>query len=191
MTYSELLEACHKPFPWWSHQFISGNIYVKIQDTVIRLNSLGVPWDLHQGEPVVTINPKATSSGKAQYDAVTSVQLHIEGLGNRGATGGATNFDIDTAVKSAHSYAVRKAASLFGVAHYLMLRPEENAAFVNHMTSADMGNLQTLKRSVILMADADGVNPTADDITAAYGIAKADLGSVEGILKLLNREGRI
>lgn len=190
-TYDELLEACHKPFRWDEHQFIDGNIYVKIQHTVQRLNSLGVPWDLQQGDVHVELNSAKTKSGKDQYNAHCAVQLRIDTLGTRGAVGAATNFDLDTAVKSAHSYALRKAASLFGIAHYLMLRPVEETAFVNHMASADLGDVKALKRALSLVCAIEDIPVNPDTIQQRYGLDKSQQGNVESLVRVLKKEGRL
>lgn len=189
--YKALLEACHKPFAYYDHEFNpQGHIYIKIQSTVLRLNSLGVPWDWIVTSETIVDNPNKTRQGKDQYDAVVRGQLVIEGLGSRGANGAGTNFDKDNVVKAAGSYALRKAGSLFGISHYLMVRPQENSDLVKHLTGMDMTDLKELKKAVILMAQADGAEPTLAGIKGYYGI-KAEISSVEGIINLLTREGRI
>lgn len=182
--YDRLLSLCHRPFKWWEHEHNpQGHIYIKIQSTVQRLNSLGVPWNLIQGTPTMSLNSKKTSSGKDQYDVVVAVQLEIEGLGSRGASGGDTNFDPDNAVKSAGSYALRKAGSLFGINHYLMLHPKEESAFVNHMASADLTDIADVKKAVALVADINGMKPLE--------WLGTDAPTIDYMLARLGEDGRI
>lgn len=158
--YQELLDACHKPFKWWEHEFNpQGHIYVKIQNTHLRLNSLGVPWHWNVDNVTVVDNHELTRSGKKQYDAVVWGHLTIEGLGTRGAPAANTNFDKDNAVKGADSYATRKAGSKFGISHYLMVNPQAESNFVKFMETANLADLPTAKKAVKLVADIAGVDP--------------------------------
>src|SRR5258706_13253535 len=103
--YADLLALCRKPFRYWEHEFVSGNIYVNVHSTIIRLNSLGVPWSLQQEDVKVVDNTDA--SNKFKYDATCVVQLAIEGMGSRGAPGGHSGTDKSDTAKSAHSFALR------------------------------------------------------------------------------------
>lgn len=160
MKYQDLLDKCHLPFKYYEHEFLQGKyIYVRIQSTVLRLNSLGVPWSFDQGPVEITESASKTGQGKVQYDAVTYGQLSIEGMGSRGAPGASTNTDKDNAAKAAHSFALRKAGSLFGVSQYLMVNPAAETEFVNFMNSADLGDLNTLKKAVKLASEIDNMPP--------------------------------
>lgn len=188
-SYDELLKACHRPFKYYEHEFNQQkHIYVKIQNTVLRLNSLGVPWDFTVNSVSVVDNPAKTSTNKSQYDAVVSAQLHIEGLGNRGAVGADTNFDKDNAVKSAASYALRKAGSLFGISHYLMVSPKENSALVNFLNNADLTDLSDLKKAVAHVAGIDGMS--ALELLQKYGVTKDNV-TVDSLTRALTEMGRI
>lgn len=194
-SYDALLAACHRPFKYWEHEFNpQGHIYIKIQSTVQRLNSLGVPWNLIQHPPVMGLNSQKTKTGKDQYDVICAVQLEIEGLGSRGASGGDTNFDPDNAVKSAGSYALRKAGSLFGISHYLMVNPKDNVALVNFLSNADLENITDLTKAVKLAAKIEGVEPTRDGINSKFKDANGQpytLDSVESLYGFLYNTGRI
>jgi hypothetical protein len=195
--YQTLLDACHKPFKWHSHEFLQGKfIYVRVQDTVLRLNSLGVPWSFDQGPVEITENPARTKpskfapEGNIQYDAVTYGQLSIEGMGSRGAPGASTSTDKDNASKAAHSLALRKAASLFGVSHYLMQNPNDNAEFVNFMANANLDDLTDIKKAVKMAADLEGIDAKTW-LTTVYGFHGEDFNSVGLLKNVLQAAGRI
>lgn len=178
MEYQDLLDRCHLPFKYYEHEFLQGKyIYIRIQATVQRLNSLGVPWSFEQG-PVEFTEKFAHTHG----------QLMIQNMGTRGAPGAAAlHGDADNAAKAAHSFALRKAASLFGVSHYLMQHPKEETAFVNFMNSADLNDVTDLKRSVKLIADIDGVTPK--DWLSRYDVV--DSNNAEQLKAALTKAGRI
>lgn len=187
--YQELLDKCHKPFKYHEHEFLQGRfIYVRIQSTVQRLNSLGVPWDFVQAPVEIAENPKKTSNGGTQWDAVTHGQLTIQGLGSRGAPGASTSTDKDNASKAAHSFALRKAASLFGISHYLMVNPDAESDFVNFMNSADLTDLTTLKKAVKKVADIADTTPA--ELLGKHGVLK-DGYSAYDLTDVLRNEGRI
>lgn len=186
--YQTLLDQCHRPFKYWQHEFLQGKfIYVRVQDTVLRLNSLGVPWSFDQGPVEITESPLKTKNGSVQWDAVTYGQLSIEGMGSRGAPGASTNTDKDNASKAAHSFALRKAASLFGVSHYLMQHPKEETDLVNFLNNADLTDLSDLKKAVKMCADIDGEAPLA--WLHKYNLS--DEASIEYMTEALEKAGRI
>lgn len=186
MVYDELLAKCHKPFPWYSHEFLQGKyIYVRVQDTVLRLNSLGVPWSFDQGPVEITESPHKTKNGGIQWDAVTHGQLMIQNMGSRGAPGASTSTDKDNASKAAHSFSLRKAASLFGISHYLMLNPDKETDFVNHMANADLTDLNDVKKAVALVADINGMKPLEWLGTVA------GTPTIDQMVRRLKEDGRI
>lgn len=186
--YQTLLDQCHKPFKYWQHEFLQGKfIYVRVQDTVLRLNSLGVPWSFDQGPVEIVENPVKTKNGSTQYDAVTYGQLSIEGMGSRGAPGASTNTDKDNAAKAAHSFALRKASSLFGISHYLMQHPQAETEFVNFMNDADMTIMADLKKAVSMCAKIDGEAP----LVWLHKYNMTDEASVESMTEALQKAGRI
>jgi hypothetical protein len=184
--YAELLALCQRPFKWSEHEFVKGNIYVNVHSTIVRLNSLGVPWSLHQEDVKVVDN--TDTGNKFKYDATCVVQLAIEGMGSRGAPGGHSGTDKSDTAKSAHSFALRKAASLFGIGHGLMVNPAAETAFVNFMASADLTDLTTVKKAIKIVADIDNKDPLKwmDE----RGLRK-DKINVETMLAVLDLEGRI
>lgn len=186
--YQQLLDACSRPFKYYQHEFLQGKyIYIRIQDTVQRLNNLGVPWSFEQGPVAITENPIKTKSGSVQWDAVTYGQLTIEGMGSRGAPGASTNTDKDNASKAAHSFSLRKSASLFGVGHSLMQHPKEETDLVNFLNNADLTDLSDLKKAVKMCADIDGESPLA--WLHKYNLS--DEASIEYMIEALEKAGRI
>lgn len=191
--YDTLLNKCKKPFPWDAHEFLQGKfIYVRIQDTVIRLNSLGVPWDFIQGRVEYTEEIVEKEGKKTKwYTAATEGQLTIEGLGSRGAPGAARGTDQDNAGKSAHSFALRKAGSLFGISHYLMVSPKEWSDFVNFMANADLDTEEDLKKAVLMSAKIDGTDPRSWMAGHGVDIAPNVMSSVSDLRTALSNAGRI
>lgn len=147
----EMLDFLAAEFEADEHEYVEGLIYIGINPTIRRLNAWSAefdqPWDFALQTPMIENTGKSTKSGKPIYRATVVGSLSLGGyfvssLGTRDGSGSAESFDMDTAVKSAQAYALRKAGNLFGVAGYLLSEESRVAAEDRIATETEVSSLK-------------------------------------------------
>lgn len=190
----EFLEAEFEPEEHLYEQ--QGNLYVGINPTINRLNefqkTFNIDWHFAINSSTVEDSGTPTNSGKKQYRAVVTCTLTIGdynlGLGSRDGTGAATNFDPDTAIKSAQAYALRKAGNLFGIATYLK---DEESRNEMEQQMRDQGEITALKDQLAEVAELNGVEFTdnvgenANLMAAFLNVSVKDLQDVNVLRRLV------
>lgn len=168
------------------------HIYIGITPTINRLNEwsakFDLTWDWIIDSPVIEDTGKVTKSGKAIYRATISGTLTLEGMGTRAGPGSAESFDMDTAVKSAQAYALRKAGNLFGVAAYLLAEDTRNAMLEQ---IDNQGEIVALKSQLVDSAEISGIEFTDDAATNAalvaahYNVLVSELSDINVLRRLV------
>jgi hypothetical protein len=185
MIPSDLTEKFH---PSMVKKNQSNQDYVAINQYINRLNDvLGALWSWSINDWKIMDAPP-TKSGKPQYTAIVQGTLMIVlndigvvsvGEGDddaflttqratvaRDGIGANTNFDPDTAVKSAQAEALKKACHQFGIALYLWESDERDYVELQRQAVTNDGALQklvVLYTQQLLELDP-GVMPSADQM---------------------------
>jgi hypothetical protein len=185
MIPSDLTEKFH---PSMVKKNQSNQDYVAINQYINRLNDvLGALWSWSVNDWKIMDAPP-TKSGKPQYTAIVQGTLMIVlndigvvsvGEGDddaflttqratvaRDGIGANTNFDPDTAVKSAQAEALKKACHQFGIALYLWESDERDYVELQRQAVTNDGALQklvVLYTQQLLELDP-GVMPSADQM---------------------------
>ena len=189
----------------------SGQDYVAIDGYINRLNDvLGAMWSWQINDWKI-MDAAPTKSGKPQYTAVVQgtlvvflTDVGVISLGEddesflttqkaqvaRDGIGANTNFDPDTAVKSAQAEALKKACHQFGIALYLWNEAERD--FVELQRQAAK-NDNALKQLVVAYTQRvleldPGTMPEKDQMMEVLDIE--DL-SVDNIRESLTKKGVI
>ena len=175
--------------------------YVSIDGYINRLNDvLGGLWSWSINDYQIA-DAAPTKSGKPQYTAVVQGTLTIilsdigvVSVGNdedsflttqraqvsRDGIGANTNFDPDTAVKSAQAEALKKACHQFGIALYLWSEAERD--FIALQKSASVNDLG-LKQLVMVYTQRvlelePGVVPDKEQMCEVLGIKELDVTTI-------------
>jgi hypothetical protein len=179
----------------------SGQDYVSIDGYINRLNDvLGAMWSWSINDWKIA-DAAPTKSGKPQYTAVVQGTLTIifsdvgvVSIGidedsfltsqraqiSRDGIGANTNFDPDTAVKSAQAEALKKACHQFGIALYLWSEAERD--FIALQKSAALNDL-ALKQLVMAYTQRvlelePGVVPEKEQMCDVLGIKELDVTTI-------------
>lgn len=179
----------------------SGQDYVSIDGYINRLNDvLGAMWSWSVNDWKIA-DAAPTKSGKPQYTAVVQGTLTIilSDIGvvsigidedsfltsqraqvSRDGIGANTNFDPDTAVKSAQAEALKKACHQFGIALYLWSEAERD--FIALQKSAALNDL-ALKQLVMAYTQRvlelePGVVPEKEQMCDVLGIKELDVTTI-------------
>ena len=179
----------------------SGQDYVSIDGYINRLNDvLGAMWSWSVIDWKIA-DAAPTKSGKPQYTAVVQGTLTIilSDIGvvsigidedsfltsqraqiSRDGIGANTNFDPDTAVKSAQAEALKKACHQFGIALYLWSEAERD--FIALQKSASTNDLG-LKQLVVAYTQRvlelePGVVPEKEQMCEVLGIKDLDVTTI-------------
>ena len=179
----------------------SGQDYVSIDGYINRLNDvLGAMWSWSVNDWKIA-DAAPTKSGKPQYTAVVQGTLTIilSDIGvvsigidedsfltsqraqvSRDGIGANTNFDPDTAVKSAQAEALKKACHQFGIALYLWSEAERD--FIALQKSAALNDL-ALKQLVMAYTQRvlelePGVVPEKEQMCDVLGIKDLDVTTI-------------
>jgi len=179
----------------------SGQDYVSIDGYINRLNDvLGAMWSWSVNDWKIA-DAALTKSGKPQYTAVVQGTLTIilsdigvVSIGNdedsflttqraqvsRDGIGANTNFDPDTAVKSAQAEALKKACHQFGIALYLWSEAERD--FIALQKGAALNDL-ALKQLVMAYTQRvlelePGVIPEKEQMCDVLGIKELDVTTI-------------
>ena len=179
----------------------SGQDYVSIDGYINRLNDvLGAMWSWSVNDWKIA-DAAPTKSGKPQYTAVVQGTLTIilSDIGvvsigidedsfltsqraqiSRDGIGANTNFDPDTAVKSAQAEALKKACHQFGIALYLWSEAERD--FIALQKSASVNDLG-LKQLVVAYTQRvlelePGVVPEKEQMCEVLGIKELDVTTI-------------
>jgi hypothetical protein len=179
----------------------SGQDYVAIDGYINRLNEvLGAMWSWQINDWKIMDAPP-TKSGKPQYTAVVqgTLMVFLTDVGvitvgedddsflttqkaqvARDGIGANTNFDPDTAVKSAQAEALKKACHQFGIALYLWSEAERD--FVELQRQASKNDI-ALKQLVVSYTQRvleldPGSMPEKDQMCDVLGIKDLDIDSI-------------
>jgi hypothetical protein len=179
----------------------SGQDYVSIDGYINRLNDvLGAMWSWSINDWKIA-DAAPTKSGKPQYTAVVQGTLTIifSDIGvvsigvdedsfltsqraqiSRDGIGANTNFDPDTAVKSAQAEALKKACHQFGIALYLWSEAERD--FIALQKGAALNDL-ALKQLVMAYTQRvlelePGVVPEKEQMCDVLGIKELDVTTI-------------
>jgi hypothetical protein len=179
----------------------SGQDYVSIDGYINRLNDvLGAMWSWSVNDWKIA-DAAPTKSGKPQYTAVVQGTLTIilSDIGvvsigidedsfltsqraqvSRDGIGANTNFDPDTAVKSAQAEALKKACHQFGIALYLWSEAERD--FIALQKGAALNDL-ALKQLVMAYTQRvlelePGVIPEKEQMCDVLGIKELDVTTI-------------
>jgi hypothetical protein len=184
----------------------SGQDYVAINDYINRLNeTLGALWSWSVNSWKILDAPP-TKSGKPQYTAVVqgTLMIILNDIGvisvgeddedailttqrasvARDGIGANTNFDPDTAVKSAQAEALKKACHQFGIALYLWDVAERDFVELQRRAKTDDGALKHLVVAYtqrVLELDP-GTNPDPNAILDVLGLDEWDTSNARTIL---------
>ena len=189
----------------------SGQDYVAIDGYINRLNDvLGAMWSWQINDWKI-MDAAPTKSGKPQYTAVVQgtlmvflTDVGVISLGEddesflttqkaqvaRDGIGANTNFDPDTAVKSAQAEALKKACHQFGIALYLWNEAERDFVELQRQASK---NDTALKQLVVAYTQRvleldPGTMPEKDQMCEVLGVE--DL-SVDNIRDAFSKKGII
>ena len=199
MIPSDLTEKFH---PSMVKKNQSNQDYVAINQYINRLNDvLGALWSWSVNDWKIMDAPP-TKSGKPQYTAIVQGTLMIVlndigvvsvGEGDddaflttqratvaRDGIGANTNFDPDTAVKSAQAEALKKACHQFGIALYLWSEAERD--FIALQKGAALNDL-ALKQLVMAYTQRvlelePGVVPEKEQMCDVLGIKELDVTTI-------------
>jgi hypothetical protein len=179
----------------------SGQDYVAIDGYINRLNDvLGAMWSWQINDWKI-MDAAPTKSGKPQYTAVVqgTLMVFLTDVGvitvgedddsflttqkaqvARDGIGANTNFDPDTAVKSAQAEALKKACHQFGIALYLWSEAERD--FVELQRQASKNDI-ALKQLVVAYTQRvleldPGSMPEKDQMCEVLGIKDLDIDSI-------------
>jgi hypothetical protein len=184
----------------------SGQDYVAINDYINRLNeTLGALWSWSVNSWKILDAPP-TKTGKPQYTAVVqgTLMIILNDIGvisvgeddedaflttqrasvARDGIGANTNFDPDTAVKSAQAEALKKACHQFGIALYLWDVAERDFVELQRRAKTDDGALKHLVVAYtqrVLELDP-GTNPDPTAILDVLGLDEWDTSNARTIL---------
>jgi hypothetical protein len=184
----------------------SGQDYVAINDYINRLNeTLGALWSWSVNSWKILDAPP-TKTGKPQYTAVVqgTLMIILNDIGvisvgeddedaflttqrasvARDGIGANTNFDPDTAVKSAQAEALKKACHQFGIALYLWDVAERDFVELQRRAKTDDGALKHLVVAYtqrVLELDP-GTNPDPAAILDVLGLDEWDTSNARTIL---------
>lgn len=185
MTADEKLKILSRYFLPEEHEWNEQrHVYVGVPHTIRRLNEAG-PWSFTLSKSEVLPTGKTTRSGKDIFRCDVIGELFIDDLGERSGSGSDESHDVDTAMKSAQAYALRKAGNLFGIALYLWDDAGQKYA-------EDPSNLDNLKQIVFTHARRGGFRGyTADELAEFFEIDPVYLTTVIGLTSILEREGVI
>jgi hypothetical protein len=202
MIPSDLTEKFH---PSLVKKNQSNQDYVAIDGYINRLNDvLGAMWSWSINDWKIMDAPP-TKSGKPQYTAVVQGTLlvilsdiGVVSMGDdedsfltsqrasvaRDGIGANTNFDPDTAVKSAQAEALKKACHQFGIALYLWDSAERDYVELQRQASKnDVGLKQFVVAYTQRVLELDpGVMPDADQMLEVIGVPKWDTTTVRDTL---------
>lgn len=198
MIPSDLTERFH---PSLVKKNQSGQDYVAIDGYINRLNDvLGAMWSWQINDWKI-MDAAPTKSGKPQYTAVVQgtlmvflTDVGVISLGEdddsflttqkaqvaRDGIGANTNFDPDTAVKSAQAEALKKACHQFGIALYLWSEAERD--FVELQRQASKNDI-ALKQLVVSYTQRvleldPGTMPEKDQMCEVLGIKDLEIDSI-------------
>lgn len=184
---NDLYKQCYKAFRADEHEWLQKKyIYVTVNSTIQRLNELSTAWDLRYMNSGLEIQlPK-------NYLAHCSAELTIPGLGTRMGSGAASIPDPDNAFKAAQAYALRKAANQFGVAHYLLMNPEEESDLVKHLLNNDPDDGDAMKQAVVMLMGIRKLEVSAANIVSTFDVDLEQLKTDSEVwTKILKQENRI
>lgn len=181
----------YKAFRADEHEWLQNKfIYVTINSTIQRLNEACPDWSLQQKHFNMVLNPSKGKNG--EYESVMVAELSIPNMGTRMGTGAASNFDPDNSAKSAQAYALRKAANQFGVAHYLLMNPENESDLVKYLLANDWDDREAMKQACTMLLDIRKVEVSADGFINTFDVTLDELKNDEEIFKkILKQENRI
>lgn len=184
---NDLYKQCYKAFRADEHEWLQNKfIYVTVNSTIQRLNELSEMWDLRYMNSGLELQPPKN------YLAHCSAELTIPGLGTRMGNGAASLGDPDNAFKSAQAYALRKAANQFGVAHYLLMNPNEESDLVKHLLAHDPDDAEAMKQGVIMLMGIRDKEVSAANLVAEFNISLEQLKTDSEVWqKILRGENRI
>lgn len=197
VTKREMIDFLSAEFHPDDHEWNEANhIYIGITPTIQRLNDFSaefdVAWDWIIQEPKIEDTGKLTRTEKPIYRATVVGMLTIGtydcGLGTRSGPGSDENFDMDTAIKSAQAYALRKAGNLFGVAAYLLSEDTRND-MINLIDN--QGEIVALKDRLITSAELNGLEFTDDPglnaalVAGHYNVLVSDLSDINVLRRLV------
>lgn len=179
----------------------AGQDYVAIDDYINRLNDVvghGWTWSINTWK---IMDAAPTKTGKQQYTAVVQGTLGIflsdvgvislgedddsflttqKAIVYRDGIGANTNFDPDTAVKSAQAEALKKACHQFGIALYLWKEQERDLVALQKRAATDdiaLKQLVMLYAQQILELDP-GTMPDKDEIIKALGVKDLEVDTI-------------
>jgi hypothetical protein len=185
----------------------SGQDYVAIDGYINRLNEVlghGWTWAINNWK---IMDAAPTKSGKAQYTAVVQGTLGVflsdvgvislgedddsflttqKAIVYRDGIGANTNFDPDTAVKSAQAEALKKACHQFGIALYLWNAAERD--YVELQRRAGQGDDLALKDLVIAYTNRvleldPGTMPDPEQMLEVLDLSEWDIVTARNSLK--------
>lgn len=179
----------------------AGQDYVAIDDYINRLNDvLGHAWTWAINNWKI-MDAAPTKSGKPQYTAIVQGTLGVylndvgvitlgedddsflttqKAIVYRDGIGANTNFDPDTAVKSAQAEALKKACHQFGIALYLWKEAERDLVALQKRAANDdiaLKQLVVMYTQQILELDP-GVMPEQDQIMDVLGTKDLDVSTI-------------
>lgn len=173
--------------------------YVSIDGYITRLlDVLGLDYDFIITQSTVNLLPEhvKTSTGKVQYLAQVTAQLHVlddDGVSRtvRSGVGADVSFDPDKAIKTAQAEALKKAAHQFGIA--LELWDEEHRAGLETARKAAGGSEKDLKKSVFDLAKKrlDKTKPTVAEVADLFGVEPGELSDKDTLARILTEQGVI
>ena len=179
----------------------SGQDYVAINDYINRLNEVlghGWTWGVNNWK---IMDAAPTKSGKPQYMAVVQGTLGIflsdvgvislgedddsflttqKAIVYRDGIGANTNFDPDTAVKSAQAEALKKACHQFGIALYLWDSAERDFVELQRRAATDdiaLKQLVVAYTNRVLELDP-GTVPDKEQMLEVLDISELDVDSI-------------
>lgn len=184
----------------------SGQDYVAINDYINRLNDVlghGWSWSVNNWK---IMDALPTKSGKPQYTAVAQGTLGIfltdvgvislgedeesflttqKAIVHRDGIGANTNFDPDTAVKSAQAEALKKACHQFGIALYLWEAAERDFVELQRRASTDdIALKQLVVAYTVRTLELDpGTVPEKEQMCEVLGIEDLKVASIRESLK--------
>ena len=183
----------------------SGQDYVAINDYINRLNEVlghGWTWSINNWK---IMDAALTKSGKPQYTAIVQGTLGVflsdvgvislgddddsflttqKAIVYRDGIGANTNFDPDTAVKSAQAEALKKACHQFGIALYLWDSAERDFVELQRRAATDdiaLKQLVVAYTNRVLELDP-GTVPDKEQMLEVLDIVELDVDSIRDAL---------
>jgi len=183
----------------------SGQDYVAINDYINRLNEVlghGWTWSINNWK---IMDAALTKSGKPQYTAIVQGTLGVflsdvgvislgedddsflttqKAIVYRDGIGANTNFDPDTAVKSAQAEALKKACHQFGIALYLWDSAERDYVELQRRAATDdiaLKQLVVAYTKRVLELDP-GTVPDKEQMLEVLDIVELDVDSIRDAL---------